>query len=62
MLENLKIEKVLFLDIETVPCEYNFEDLDNTFQKLWEEKTKWRTSWSNERNNERIQKFLKKLY
>ena len=41
MLDNLKLEKVLFLDIETVPCEYNFEDLDSTFQKLWEEKTTW---------------------
>ncbi|MBT3417486.1 MAG: 3'-5' exonuclease [Flavobacteriales bacterium] len=41
MLDNLKLEKVLFLDIETVPCEYNFEDLDSTFQKLWEEKTIW---------------------
>jgi DNA polymerase elongation subunit (family B) len=41
MLENLKLEKVLFLDIETVPCESNFEDLDPTFQKLWEEKTQW---------------------
>ena len=41
MLENIKLEKVLFLDIETVPCESNFEDLDSTFQKLWEEKTQW---------------------
>ena len=41
MLENIKLEKVLFLDIETVPFESNFEDLDSTFQKLWEEKTQW---------------------
>lgn len=41
MLDNLKLEKVLFLDIETVPYESNFEDLDYTFQKLWEEKTQW---------------------
>ena len=41
MLENIKLEKVLFLDIETVPCESNFEDLDSTFQKLWMEKTQW---------------------
>ncbi len=39
MLENIKLDKVLFLDIETVPSEANFEDLDTTFQKLWEEKT-----------------------
>lgn len=41
MLENIKLEKILFLDIETVPFESNFEDLDSTFQKLWEEKTQW---------------------
>ena len=41
MLENIKLDKVLFLDIETVPSEANFEDLDTTFQKLWEEKTIW---------------------
>ena len=41
MLENIKLDKVLFLDIETVPSEANFEDLDTTFQKLWEEKTTW---------------------
>ena len=41
MLENLSLNKVLFLDIETVPCEYNFEELDSIFQKLWEEKTVW---------------------
>ena len=41
MLDNLKLEKVLFLDIETVPCEPNFEDLNSTFQKLWKEKTQW---------------------
>ena len=41
MLAYLKLEKVLFLDIETVPCESNFEDLAPTFQKLWDEKTQW---------------------
>ena len=41
MLENINLNKVLFLDIETVPCEYNFEELDSIFQKLWEEKTVW---------------------
>ena len=39
MLSDLKINKVLFLDIETVPMKYNFEDLSPEFQKLWEEKT-----------------------
>jgi len=41
MLEQIKIKNVLFLDIETVPVKESFEDLDPTFQKLWEEKTTW---------------------
>mgnify|MGYP001459319074 FL=1 len=41
MLADLKINKVLFLDIETVPIKYNFEQLSPEFQKLWEEKTLW---------------------
>ena len=41
MLDNLNLNKVLFLDIETVPVEYNFKELDPIFQKLWEEKTVW---------------------
>ena len=41
MLDNLNLNKVLFLDIETVPVEYNFKELDTVFQKLWEEKTVW---------------------
>ena len=41
MLADLKINNVLFLDIETVPVKYNFEQLSPEFQKLWEEKTLW---------------------
>jgi uncharacterized protein YprB with RNaseH-like and TPR domain len=41
MLDNINLNKVLFLDIETVPAEYNFEELDTVFQNLWEEKTAW---------------------
>ena len=37
MLDQIKIKNVLFLDIETVPIKEHFEDLDPTFQKLWEE-------------------------
>ena len=50
MLSDLKINKVLFLDIETVPMKYNFEDLSPEFQKLWEEKTVWlwlKRGWGN---------------
>ena len=41
MLVDLKINKILFLDIETVPIKYNFEQLSPELQKLWEEKTLW---------------------
>tara|TARA_B110000908_G_C10163466_1_gene407217 strand:- start:362 stop:1081 length:720 start_codon:yes stop_codon:yes gene_type:complete len=41
MLEQIKIQNILFLDIETVPVEEHFEDLDATFQTLWAEKTVW---------------------
>ena len=34
MLSNLKLSKVLFLDIETVPIKYNFKELSPVFQKL----------------------------
>lgn len=35
MLENLKIENVLFLDIETVPQQKVFDELPAHLQKLW---------------------------
>lgn len=38
MLENIKIEDVLFLDIETVPKLNHFDKLDSYEQELWEEK------------------------
>ncbi len=41
MLDNLNIEEVLFLDIETVPAAPGFEDLDEKWQKLWEHKMKF---------------------
>ena len=41
MLSEIKTNNVLFLDIETVPCCQNFEDLDVLFQNLWAEKTAW---------------------
>ena len=41
MLSQTKTQNILFLDIETVPVKEHFEDLDSTFQKLWEEKTAW---------------------
>ena len=39
MLEHIKIDDVLFLDIETVPQSPAFHQLDETSQKLWEHKS-----------------------
>lgn len=40
MLQNIPIEKVLFLDIETVPQTGNWAELDESTQKLWDKKTR----------------------
>ncbi len=40
MLDNVKIEDILFLDIETVPESSSYELLDPLFQRLWEKKSK----------------------
>ena len=40
MIQNIPLEKILFLDIETVPQYGNWEDLDESTQKLWDKKTK----------------------
>ena len=39
MIQNIPIEKVLFLDIETVPQVSNFAELSEAEQKLWDKKT-----------------------
>ena len=36
MLQNLKLDDVLFLDIETVPAVASFDDLSDQYKKLWE--------------------------
>ncbi|MCF6307893.1 MAG: 3'-5' exonuclease [Flavobacteriaceae bacterium] len=41
MLKRIKLENILFLDIETVPLFENFSDLDETAQQLWEQKTNY---------------------
>ncbi len=41
MLETLRINNVLFLDIETVSAEPSFDHLDEEFQLLWELKSKY---------------------
>ena len=41
MLKRIKLENVLFLDIETVPLFANFCELDDTAKQLWEQKTNY---------------------
>ena len=41
MLHKINLEHILFLDIETVPQEKNFDQLDNTKQELWEQKSQY---------------------
>ena len=41
MLRKLPAEKILFLDIETVPLEYQFNDLDDKSRELFEMKTRF---------------------
>src|SRR5690606_29039793 len=38
MLENLKPENILFVDIETVPQHEGYEQVDPILQKLWDKK------------------------
>jgi len=37
-MSNVELEKILFLDIETVPLVYRYEDLDETSRQLWNKK------------------------
>ena len=39
MLQNIPLEKVLFLDIETVPQYGNWDEMDESLQTLWAKKT-----------------------
>jgi hypothetical protein len=41
MLTQIGIDKILFLDIETVPCVYKFDDLDIKTQELYALKTRF---------------------
>ena len=44
MLDQIRIENILFLDIETVSAEENFEDLSPVMQELWSSKAQQRYS------------------
>ena len=39
MIQNIPIERILFLDIETVPQFGNWKEISETEQKLWDKKT-----------------------
>jgi len=41
MINKLKLENILFLDIETVPEVQNFSELDETKQHLWDHKSQY---------------------
>ena len=41
MIEKLRLENILFLDIETVPIEAHFSSLDLELQELWQHKTQY---------------------
>lgn len=41
MIEKLNLENILFLDIETVPVEADFNSLDDEMKQLWEHKTQY---------------------
>ncbi len=41
MITRIKLDSILFLDIETVPLFSNYEDLDQEAKALWEVKTKY---------------------
>ena len=44
MLTKVPVEKILFLDIETVPQTYNYQDLDEKTQELFHAKTRFSQS------------------
>jgi DNA polymerase elongation subunit (family B) len=44
MLERIPLEKILFLDIETVPQVYQFQDLDEKGQALFEQKNRFQVN------------------
>ena len=41
MIKRIKLEHILFLDIETVPQFADYDSLDNPTKLLWEAKTKY---------------------
>mgnify|MGYP000104767011 CR=1 FL=1 len=41
MIQKTPLNNILFLDIETVPEQQHYEQLDSDMQQLWEQKTQY---------------------
>lgn len=52
MLDKIKLENVLFLDIETVPEHKIFDELSPIKQKLWEEKSAYKRRYDSKNGEE----------
>ena len=48
MLDNIKLSTILFLDVETAPLVYQYNDLDENTRKLWDTKFRYQQSESPE--------------
>jgi predicted PolB exonuclease-like 3'-5' exonuclease len=60
MLENIHIESVLFIDIETVPMARSYDQLPETFRALWDKKAEHLTK--SERNHGGLEKSPQEVY
>lgn len=56
MLDKIKIENILFLDIETVAQNQDYKQLDERTKELWAKKMQWRTENSNKSPEELYEK------
>jgi len=52
MLDKIKIENILFLDIETVAQVQEFKGLDERYKELWAKKMHWRIEKDNQTADE----------
>ena len=60
MLDNINIESVLFLDIETVPMTPQYDDLSASFRRLWDRKSETLARY--ERNGTEVTKTPSEWY
>lgn len=56
MLKQLNLNKVLFLDIETVPNTPTYTELDKNLKKLWDDKMRWQSDRDNKTPEEIYEK------